>query len=136
MTSLDTGLDENSLLAAEEARRQAMLDNHTDRLGALLSDTLVYTHSTGGQDSKQGYLGKLASGVLRYEAVEFKNVQVRLIGTVGLLTASMTATISGNQDSQGKRRVVANNYLAVWVYSASGWTLQLLQGSPLPKPAP
>ena len=100
---------------------------------ALLSDALVYTHATGGGDSKPDYLSKLASGALRYEAVEFTNVEVRLIGTVGLLTASMTATVSSNQ---GNRRVVANTYLAVWVHSASGWTLQLLQGSPLPKPTP
>ena len=78
------------------------------------------------------YQNKLASGVLRYEAVEFKDVQVRLTGTVGLLMTSMTATVSGHQ---GNTRVMADTWLAVWVHSASGWTLQLLRGSPLPQSA-
>jgi ketosteroid isomerase-like protein len=127
-----TNLDEKSLLAAEEARRQAMVANDTTKLAGLLSDTLVYTHTTGDKDSKQDYLGKLSSGALRYEAVEFSDVQARVVGTVGLLTAGMKATVSGGK---GNRREVANTYLAVWEHGDAGWVLQLLQGSPLPKPA-
>lgn len=121
--------DPTSLLAAEEARRQAMLANDAAALGALLSDALIYTHSSGGKDSRQSYLQKLISGALHYERVGFEQPTARVIGTVGLVMATMRASISSHT---GIRREVNSNYLAVWEHGASGWMLQLIQGTPVP----
>ncbi len=124
--------DENGLRAAEEARRLAMLQGDTRKLGELLSEQLVYTHSSGGKDSRQSYVEKLAGGALRYEALEFVAPEVRLIGPVGLVAATMKATVSG----VGGQRKIASTYLAVWAYEASGWTLQFVQSTALPAAAP
>lgn len=122
--------NEAGLLAAEEARRQAMVANDINKLDSLLADGLAYVHSTGGKDSKQSYLNKLSGGDIRYEAVEFVTPSARVIGTVGLVTAMMRATVTGKGGAN--RRDVFNNYLAVWEHGATGWTLQILQGTPLP----
>ena len=124
--------DPTGLLAAEESRRQAMLANDAAALGALLSDALIFTHSSGGKDSRQSYLQKLTSGALHYETVEFEQPTARVIGTVGLVMATMRASISGNT---GNRREVNSNYLAVWEHGPSGWMLQLIQGTPVPAAA-
>lgn len=122
---------ERSLLAAEEARRQAMLAADVAALDTLLSDTLAYTHSTGVADSKQSYLGSLASGALRYEALEFAAPQARLLGTAGLVSAVMRATVLKGE----VRRDIASSYLAVWEHSAAGWVLQAVQATALPAKA-
>ncbi|MDB5967198.1 MAG: nuclear transport factor 2 family protein [Polaromonas sp.] len=128
---MSTTPDEAGLRAAEEARRQAMLANDGAALGALLADALVYTHSNGGKDSKPSYLQRLASGALHYERVEFESPHFQVIGTVGCVTASMQATVTGGPG----RREVSNSYLAVWEHTASGWKLLFLQGTPAPAAA-
>lgn len=113
--------------AAEEARRQAMLDGDTATLGELLSDTLVYTHSTGAKDGKQSYLEQLASGALRYEALAFVAPAITVLGRVGLVCAVMDATVVRGDTP----RHVASSYLAVWEATPSGWRLQAIQATPL-----
>ena len=105
-----------------------MLANDVVALGELLSDSLVYTHSSGAKDSRQSYLHRLASGALHYESVEFEQPTARVIGTVGLVMATMRASMSGNT---GNRREVNSNYLAVWEHGASGWMLQVIHGTPV-----
>ncbi|WP_411879689.1 DUF4440 domain-containing protein [Polaromonas sp. YR568] len=125
---------ELSLLAAEEARRLAMLAADTAALDALLSDALAYTHSTGVTDGKASYLQLLAGGALRYETLEFAAPQARLLGTgtTGLVTAVMRATILKGD----VRREIASSYLAVWEHTASGWVLQAVQATALPAKTP
>lgn len=123
---------EDSLLAAEEARRLAMLAGDVGVLGALLSDTLAYTHSTGVTDSKLSYLESLAGGALRYETLAFVAPQARLMGTAGLVSAVMRATIVKSD----LRRDIASSYLAVWEHTALGWVLEAVQATALPAKAP
>ena len=120
------------LLAAEEDRRLAMLDSNVAVLGTLLSATLAYTHSTGVTDSKLSYLEQLAGGALRYETLEFAAPQARLLGTAGLVSAVMRATILKGD----VRREIASSYLAVWEHSATGWVLQAVQATALPAKSP
>jgi Domain of unknown function (DUF4440) len=126
----------DSLRAAEAARLQAMQNNDGAALGALLSDTLMYQHSSGARDTRQSYLARMASGSLRYETVEFLTPEFRLIGgggCVGLVHARMLATVVRD----GTPREIANAYLAVWEHgdnddsehNPSGWKLVALQGT-------
>ena len=109
-----------------------MLAADVAALGVLLSDTLAYTHSTGVTDSKQSYLQLLAGGALRYETLEFAAPQARLLGTVGLVSAVMYATVRKGD----VRREIASSYLAVWDHTAAGWVLQAVQATALPAKAP
>lgn len=109
-----------------------MVSNDVSRLESLLDDSLVYGHSIGGADSKQAYLDKLGSGSLQYKAVEFNDVSVRVIGTVGLLSASMRAVVIGKD---GTQRKVVNTYLGVWEHGPAGWKLLMVQGTAMPAAA-
>jgi len=109
-----------------------MLAADTATLDTLLSDALAYTHSTGVTDSKASYLALLAGGALRYETLEFAAPQARLLGTAGLVSAVMRATILKGD----VRREIASSYLAVWEHSATGWVLQAVQATALPAKSP
>lgn len=121
-------LDQAALLAAEESRRLAMLAGDTLALAELLSDALLYGHSTGRRDSKQGYLEKLAGGSLRYEALAFVSPVATLMGRAGTVSALMKATVLRG----GKRHEMASSYLAVWQYTPAGWKLEAVQATSLP----
>jgi ketosteroid isomerase-like protein len=121
-------MNEDGLRAAEAARLHAMQTNDGGALGALLSDALIYQHSSGARDTRESYLGRMASGSLHYEKVEFLKPEFQLIGgdrSVGLVHARMLATVVRD----GTAREIANTYLAVWEHAASGWKLVALQGT-------
>lgn len=124
--------NEQGLLAAEEARRLAMLAADIKTLDGMLGVQLAYVHSSGGTDSKQSYLQKLGDGDVRYDTLEFVSPSARIIGTVGLVSGVMRAAVSSRN---GSKRQVFSNYLAVWEHGASGWSLQALQSTALPPEA-
>jgi ketosteroid isomerase-like protein len=100
-----------SALMAEEQRRQAMLGGDIAALEALLSDGLVYVHSTGGRDTKTTYLNKLASGSLKYLSLSFEDLQVHGAGPVQVVTGRMSAEVS----IQGQSKAIRSVFLTVWM---------------------
>lgn len=127
----DTTQRKASLLDAEEARRQAMLDSNTQKLGMLMADGMTYTHSSGITDSKQAYLQLLSSGTVTYETVAFDDLNIKLIGAVGMVTGTMKATLM----RAGTRKQIATAYLAVWEHVDGDWRLEALQSTTLPAAA-
>lgn len=117
-----------SLLEAEEARRLAMLESNTQKLGMLMADSMTYTHSSGITDSKQAYLQLLSSGTVTYETIAFDDLNIQLIGQVGLVTGTMKATLMRS----GTRKQIATAYLAVWAHVDGDWLLHAVQATTLP----
>ena len=117
-----------SLLEAEEARRQAMVDSNTQKLDALMADSMVYVHSSGITDNKQAYLQLLSSGTVKYETVDFDKLNVRLLGQVALITGTMKASLM----RAGARKQIATAYMAVWEHTGGDWLLHAVQATTLP----
>ena len=122
-----------AVLAAEECRRQALLSADLEALQGLLADALVYVHSTAASDSKDSYLAKLRSGGLRYQALQFDDVQARLLGTAGD-AAVVTGRMAAQVLKDGQVRAVRSLFMTVWARSAAAgdWQLCAHQGTPLP----
>ena len=122
-----------AVLAAEERRRQALLSADLVALQGLLADALVYVHSTAASDSKDSYLAKLRSGGLRYQALQFDDVQARLLGTAGD-AAVVTGRMAAQVLKDGQVRAVRSLFMTVWARSAAAgdWQLCAHQGTPLP----
>lgn len=122
-----------SALMAEEQRRQAMLGGDIASLEALLSDGLVYVHSTGGRDTKTTYLNKLASGSLKYLTLSFEDLQVHGPGPVQVVTGRMSAEVSIG----GQSKAVRSLFLTVWIPESGadgqqGLRMLAYQGAPCP----
>ncbi len=66
----DTGSVADQIHALEDERYAAMIAGNVEALGRLLSDRLVYRHSTGGHDSKASYLERVRNGTFVYESIK------------------------------------------------------------------
>ena len=128
MTPPDTTRLKASLLEAEEARRQAMVDGNTQKLDTLMADSMHYVHSSGIIDGKPAYLHLLSSGTVKYETVAFDKLNVQLIGQVGLITGTMKASLT----RAGTRKQIATAYMAVWEHTGDEWLLRAVQATTLP----
>jgi hypothetical protein len=105
------GMTNMSALMAEEQRRQAMLGGDIATLEALLSDGLVYVHSTGGRDTKTTYLDKLASGSLKYLTLSFEDLQLHAAGSGEMVTGRMSAEVIIG----GQSKSIRSLFLTVWM---------------------
>lgn len=117
----------------EQRRRDALLAGDAGALEALLSDALVYVHSTAARDSKASYLRKLHDQVLRYLRLDFRDLQAQVTDGAALVTGRMSATVL----KDGQEKQVSSVFLTVWLPEAgpSGepvWRLRAHQGTPLP----
>jgi hypothetical protein len=131
MTTPDNTHLKASLLEAEEARRQAMVDSNTQKLDTLMADSMVYVHSSGITDNKPAYLHLLSSGTVTYETVVFDKLNIQLIGQVGLITGTMKASLM----RAGTRKQIATAYMAVWEHTGGDWLLHAVQATTLPAAA-
>ena len=100
-----------SALMAEEQRRQAMLSGDIAALEELLSEGLVYVHSTGGRDTKITYLDKMASGSLKYLTLCFEDLQVHAAGPGEMVTGRMSAEVIIG----GQSKSIRSLFLTVWM---------------------
>jgi hypothetical protein len=122
-----------SALMAEEQRRLAMLGGDIAALDGLLSEGLIYVHSTGGRDTKTTYLDKLASGSLKYLTLSFEDLQVHGAGPVQVVTGRMSAEVS----IQGQSKAIRSLFLTVWMPESGadgqqGLRMLAYQGAPCP----
>jgi hypothetical protein len=127
------GMTNMSALIAEEQRRQAMLGGDIAALDALLSEGLVYVHSTGGRDSKTTYLDKLASGSLKYLTLSFEDLQVHAAGPGEMVTGRMSAEVVIG----GQSKAIRSLFLTVWMPEPGadgrqGLRMLAYQGAPCP----
>jgi uncharacterized protein (TIGR02246 family) len=116
--------------AAEDRRYAAMLAGDATALADLLSDGLIYTHSSGVRENKQQLLARIDGGDLRYVRLEHPVSQVVVLGDAVLVLGEMHADVVVG----GQPRRLDNAVLAVWAAQDGGWRLAAFQGTPLPSP--
>jgi ketosteroid isomerase-like protein len=102
--------DVQELLTADAQRRDAMIAGDVDALSLLLSDELVWTHSSGRTDDKAAFLGAIAEGTVTYLALETENVGVSRHGDVYLCHG----ILNGRASRDGAEKALRNKFLSVW----------------------
>ena len=122
-----------AVLQAESQRAQAMREGDVAALQALLSDELVYVHSSAASDSKSSYLAKLHSGAMRYLALQLQDLHAVPAGDAVVVTGRMQAEVL----KDGQVKPVRSVFMTVWAAEADArgvpvWTLRAHQGTPLP----
>jgi ketosteroid isomerase-like protein len=97
-------------------------------LNALLSDDLVYTHSTARLDTKQSLIGAMESGRTVYTAVEPSDVKAQDLGDAVVLTGAARIGVmsSGNPVSFRVR------FTDVYVNKGGKWQMVAWQSTRLP----
>ena len=112
----------------EDRRYRAMCDADAKALDELLADSLVYTHSYGGADSKASYLDGIRSKKWLYRKIERPKEDIQLHGDCAVVTGQVRIELMAD----GQAKTLNSAYTNVWIKGAKGWQMVAWQSTPLP----
>ena len=112
----------------ESRRYRAMCEADAQTLDQLLGDSLVYTHSYGGADSKSSYLDGVRSKKWVYRAIERPVEDIQMHGDCAVVTGQVRIELL----SDGKPKTLNSRFTNIWVKGAKGWRMVAWQSTPLP----
>lgn len=124
---MGTTLAPEMVLQLEQRRRDAMLAGDAAALRELISEQVIYVHSSAARDTRDSYLKKISSGALRYLQLVLSDMQVQMVEGAALVTGRMQATVARD----GKEIPVRSAFLTVWVPEHGVWRLRAHQGTPV-----
>jgi ketosteroid isomerase-like protein len=112
----------------ESRRYRAMCEADAATLDELLGDSLVYTHSYGGADSKASYLDGIRAKKWVYRNIERPKEDIQVHGDCVVVTGQVRIELLAD----GKPKTLNSAYTNVWVKGAKGWQMIAWQSTPLP----
>jgi hypothetical protein len=95
----------------------------------LLSDDLVYTHSSARLDTKQSLIGAMESGTTVYTAVEPFDVKAQDLGDAVVLTGAARIHVA----SHGNPMNFSVRFTDVYVNKSGQWQMGAWQSTRLPE---
>ena len=118
-----------TIIALDKKRMDAMCQKDIPTLNTLLSDDLVYTHSSARLDTKQSLIGSMTSGSTVYTAIEPSDVKAQAMGDAVVLTGSARIHVMSN----GKPNSFGVRFTDVYVNKGSQWQMVAWQSTRLPE---
>jgi len=112
----------------ESRRYRAMCEADAKTLDELLAESLVYTPSYGGADSKASYLDGIRSKKWIYQAVERPIEDIQVHGDCAVVTGQVRIELL----SGGQPKKLNSRFTNVWVKGRQGWQMVAWQSTPLP----
>jgi len=119
---------QQTIRGLEDRRFRAMIEADAATLDTLLADSLVYTHSYGGSDSKAAYLDGIRAKKWVYRKIERPKEAFQVHGDCVVVTGQVRIELL----SEGKPKTLNSAYTNVWVKGAKGWQMVAWQSTPLP----
>ena len=117
MGLLSAKLEESVIKEAELARENALATNDAALLASLLSEKLVFVHSSGTVDERNSLLDKIMTGCVLYQSICLQPYKILPLG-------SDTWALWGKMDAQiivaGTQRHITSSYVTVWVLETDG----------------
>ena len=121
-------MDRETIRQLEDQRYRAMCDGDAQTLDKLLADSLVYTHSYGGADSKAAYLDGVRAKKWVYRKIERPKENIQVHGDCAVVTGQVRIELL----SDGKPKTLNSAYTNVWIKGPKGWQMVAWQSTPLP----
>ena len=118
------------VLAADEARHQALYRHDTSKLAWLVADELSYVHSSGYAEGKDLYIDRVRRARVRYEEAQRDPVNVRIYGEVAIIDGRIIQT--GTSENGMSFRVDAL-FLSVWIKRDGRWQMSAWTSTPTRK---
>ena len=118
-------MSQAEISALEDQRFRAQVGGDVDALERLLSDQLVYTHSSASVDTKASFIESIRTR-RPYQNVERSGEEVRLHGDTAVVTGQARIDLNGG-------RQLNLRYTDVWVKGADGWRMVAWQSTRLPE---
>lgn len=120
---------EQEIRQLEKRRAEATVKGDIAELERILADDMTYTHSSASTDTKTSYLDLLRSGQVKYEAVDFEDVSVRVYDSAAVVTGVAHLRVRRSE------QVVQLNlkFTDVYVQKEGGWQMVAWQSTRLPE---
>ena len=115
------------IIELDRQRMTAMARKDVATLNRVLSDDLVYIHSSARLDTKQSLIGAMESGATVYTSVEPSDVKAQDLGNVVVLTG--VAAISVN--SGGTANSFRVRFTDVYASKGGQWQMVTWQSTRL-----
>ena len=113
----------------DKKRMNAMEAKDIATLNALLSDTLVYTHSSARVDTKQSLIGAMESGATAYTSIEPSDVKAQDLGSAVVLTGVARISVMAN----AKPLSFGVRFTDVYANQSGQWQMVSWQSTRLPE---
>ena len=117
------------IIELDRKRMTAMAQKDTAALKNMLCKGLVYTHSSGRQDTKQSLIDAMESGTTVYTSMVPSEVKAQDLGNAVVLTG--LAAISVN--SSGKPNAFRVRFTDVYENQNGTWRMITWQSTKLPE---
>jgi len=118
---------EAELLRLDDERARAMIAADTATLERLMSDDIVYTHSSGRLDSKKSFIASIAGGTVKYRRINRKEAAASLREGFAFLTGAVEIDV----ETGGKVLNLNLRFSNVWERTAKGWQQIVWQSTPI-----
>lgn len=118
---------ESQVLAADEARYQALYRQDGAALERMLLEDYVHTHANGKIDDKAAFLASIAAARYRFVDARRSEQRVRVSSPIVLLSGKTRTTL----DVGGETKVMDNAFVTVWKQTADGFRLLHWQATKL-----
>jgi Domain of unknown function (DUF4440) len=118
----------DTVKALEDRRYAAMIAADVAEMDELFADTLRYTHSHSGIDTKQSFIGMLTSGNFAYRGVRrLTEEYIEYDNTVIISThVNLEITVGGDE------RLVNSQATVTWARTGGRWQFVAWQSTPVP----
>jgi len=117
------------IIDLDKQRMTAMAQKDIATLNRLLSDDLVYTHSSAQLDTKQSLIGNMESGSTVYTAVEPSDVKAQDLGDTVVLTGACRIGVT----SRGRPNNFSVRFTDVYANKGGQWRMVAWQSTRLPE---
>ncbi|MFD2935025.1 nuclear transport factor 2 family protein [Spirosoma flavum] len=111
--------DKKSVIETEKQQFSAQISKDFTVLEQILSNDLVYNHSSGKTDTKQSFIQSLRDGKRTYNAITVEKQEVHVYTNIGVINGvcSLKAISSG--------QTVVNHlrYLSVYIRKNNQWQI-------------
>lgn len=118
---------QSQVLAADEARYQALYGQDAAALAAMLLEDYVHVHANGKVDDKEAFLASIRAARYRFVHAERSEQCVRVAGAMVVLNGKTKTTL----DVGGERKVMNNAFVTVWKETRDGLKLLHWQATKL-----
>jgi ketosteroid isomerase-like protein len=116
------------VIELDKQRMDAMAKKDLAALNKLISDDLVYTHSSARLDTKKTLIGNMESGGTVYTSVVPSDVKAQDLGDTVVLTGSCKISVM----SQGRPNSFGVRFTDVWANKGGQWQMVTWQSTRTP----
>jgi ketosteroid isomerase-like protein len=120
--------DGQKVIELDKQRMDAMAKKDLAALNRLISDDLVYTHSSARLDTKKSLIDNMESGSTVYTSVVPSDVKAQDLGDTVVLTGSCKISVM----SQGRPNSFGVRFTDVWANKGGQWQMVTWQSTRTP----